>query len=298
MRHPENMSENFQNNNKGRGQRIYIATLFSNALVLLILGLIMLFGLYSRNLSIKVREDLPLLVIMNENAQDTAITKLQNIINTKAFVKRSVLVTKDSAAKSLKKDLQGEDFLRFLGYNPLSSSIEIYLKYQYVNLDSIRPIKTFLLQNSSVKEISYQDPQIESISKNIRTLTIILFIFLAINLAVAISLIYVTIRLSIFSQRFAIKTMQLFGATKNFIQGPFLKSAALVGVVAGILAPLILLGLLSLIEKEFPELASLRSQMELIIIFLILLLTGIILSFLSTYFAVRMYLRRKIDELY
>jgi len=292
------MSESPQNNTKGRGQRIYIATLFSNALVLLILGLIIFFGLYARNLSIKVREDLPLLVIMNENAKDSSIIQLQNQINKKDFAKKTVLVSKDSAAKSLRSDLKNEDFVRFLGYNPLSASIEIYLKYQYVNLDSISPIKTFLLKNPTVDEISYQGPQIESISKNIRTLTLILILFLVINLGVAISLIYVTTRLSIYSQRFQIKTMQLFGATKTFIQGPFLKSAAIVGLLAGILAPIILQGLLYLVEKDFPELTQLRTESEVILIFFILLITGIILSFLSTFFAVNRYLRRKIDELY
>lgn len=292
------MSESSQKKTLGRGQRIYIASLFSNALVLLILGLIIFFGLYARNLSIKVRQDLPLLVIMNENANDSSITQLQKEINKKPYVFKSVLVTKDSAAKSLRKDLKNEDFVRFLGYNPLSTSIEIYLKYQYVNLDSISPIKTFLLKNPAVDEISYQSPQIESISKNIKTLTLILIIFLAINLGVAISLIYVTTRLSIYSQRFAIKTMQLFGATKSFIQGPFLKSAALVGLLAGILGPIILFGLIYLVEKDFPELTQLRTKSELMIIFLILLITGIILSFLSTFFAVNRYLRRKIDELY
>lgn len=285
-------------NPKSRGQRVYLATLFSNALVLLILGLIMLFGLYARNLSIKVREDLPLLAIMDEDAKEADIIAFQKQINDKPFVKRTLYISKDSAATSLQRDLEGENFLRFLGYNPLSASIEIYFKYQYVSLDSIRPIKTYLLRNPLVKQINYQDPQIESISKNLRTLTIILFVFLLINLGVAISLIYVTVRLSIYSQRFAIKTMQLFGATKQFIQSPFLASSALNGLLAGLLAPILLSLLIYFVERGFPELTRLRTFPELGFIFLILFLTGIILSFISTYFAVRRYLRRKIDDLY
>ncbi len=283
---------------QARGQRVYMATLLSNALVLLILGLIILFGLYAKNLSIKVREDLPLLVIMNEDTKELDIEAFQKQLLSKPFVNRVLYISKDSAAKSLKKDLEGEDFLQFLGYNPLNSSVEIYLKYQYVTVDSIQAIKTLLLHSPVVKQINYQDPQIDSISKNLKTLTIILLVFLSINLAVAVSLIYVTVRLSIFSKRFAIKTMQLFGATKQFIQGPFLKSSTINGFLAGILAPILLMILIYLVERAFPELRTLRSYRELGLIFLTLLLTGIILSFLSTYFAVRRYLRRKIDDLY
>ncbi len=292
------MSENYSGKTKSRGQRVYLATLFSNAFVLIIFGLILLVGLYATNLSIKVREDLPLLVIINEDAKEPDILQLQKLMDTKAFVRKTLYISKDSAAASLKKDLEGENFLRFLGYNPLNASLEIYLKFNYVTSDSINPIKTYLLHSPIVKQVSYQDPQIDSINKNLKTLTIILLVFLSINLAVAISLIYLTVRLSIYSKRFAIKTMQLFGATKGFIQAPFLKSGLISGLLSGLLAPALLGLLIYFVERGFPELARLRTFEELGILFGILLVIGIFLSFISTYFAVRRYLRRKIDDLY
>jgi len=276
---------------------IYISTIFSIALVLLMLGMLGLILVHAKNLSNYVKENIVLNIIVDEGAKETDVLAFQKELNGMNAVKQTQYVNKEVAQHNLTKDL-GEDFVNFLGYNPLLSTIDVYLKADFANNQSIDALKKNLEKNPIVKEVIYQSSLIDMVNKNISTIGLIVLGFAIILLVIAIALINNTIRLAIFSQRFLIKSMQLVGATKNFIRKPFILVAALHGLIASFIAILILLGVLYYTQRELPEIIILRNYTEFGIVFMALVVIGIFITALSTWFAVSRYLRLKIYDLY
>lgn len=283
---------------KPRITRIYPTTVISTSMVLLMIGLVTLIGIHAKNLSNYIKENIVLTVIMNEGSGESDVLKLKNEISQHAYIDKVNYISKDEAAKTLTKSLSNEDFVRFLGYNPLSASLDVYLKPAYADKDSINSIKSQLLQNAIVKEINYQESLVESVNRNINIAQIILLGFALILLTIAISLIYLTVRLAIYSRRFLIKSMQLVGATKGFIQRPFLAIGLYNGLFAGVLAALLLWATISIAQKEIPELVMLQDKSQFILVYAGVIILGVVLSFISTFFAVNKHLRTNIDKLY
>lgn len=276
---------------------IYISTIISIALVLLMLGLLGLILVHAKNLSNYVKENIVLNIIVNEGAKEVDVLTLQKQIDSNPYVLKTQYVSKELAARNLTKDL-GEDFVEFLGYNPLLSSIDVYLKADYANNESIETLSTQLTKNALVKEVIYQKSLIDMVNQNIKTIGFIILAFAAILLVIAIGLINNTIRLAIYSQRFLIKSMQLVGATKNFIRRPFIGYGILHGFIAGLIAIILLLVTLYFAQKQVPELVILRNWFEFVLVFLGVIGIGILISALSTYFAVSKYLRLTTNDLY
>lgn len=275
----------------------YISTIISISLVLLMVGLLGLIILHAKSLSNYVKENIVLSVIVSENAREVDIIRLQKQLDTNPFVKSTQYVSKELAAKTLEKDL-GENFVEFLGYNPLLSSIDVYLKAEYANNPSIEALERELNSNKLVKEVFYQKSLVDLINDNIRTIGIIILAFGAILLLIAIALINNTIRLAMYSQRFLIKSMQLVGATKNFIRKPFIVTGVLHGLLAGLIAIIFLVGVIILAQKQVPELIILQNYTEFALLFLGVISAGILLSLFSTHLAVSKYLNLRIDDLY
>lgn len=276
---------------------IYISTIFSIALVLLMLGMLGLILVHAKNLSNYVKENIVLNIIVDEGAKETAVLQFQKELNATPAIKSTVYVNKEMAARNLTADL-GEDFVNFLGYNPLLSTIDVYLKADYANNKSIEALKASIGKNPIVKEVIYQSSLIDMVNKNINTIGLIILGFAAILLIISVALINNTIRLAIYSQRFLIKSMQLVGATRNFIRKPFILIAALHGLIAAFIAILILLGILYYAQKEIPEMIILRSYSEFGIVLIGLVGVGIFITAISTSFAVSKYLNLKIYDLY
>ncbi|MES2418518.1 MAG: permease-like cell division protein FtsX [Bacteroidota bacterium] len=276
---------------------IYISTIFSIALVLLMLGMLGLILVHAKNLSNYVKENIVLNIIVDEGAKETDILAFQKELNGNIAVKQTQYINKEVAQHNLTKDL-GEDFVNFLGYNPLLSTIDVYLKADYANNKSIDSLKKNLEKDPIVKEVIYQSSLIDTVNKNISTIGLIVLGFAIILLVIAIALINNTIRLAIFSQRFLIKSMQLVGATKNFIRKPFILVAALHGLIASFIAIIILLGILYYAQNEIPEIVILRNYTEFAMVFISLVAIGIFITAISTLFAVSRYLRLKIYDLY
>ena len=276
---------------------IYISTVISIALVLLMIGLLGLILVHAKNLSNYVKENIVLNIIVNDGAKEVDILALQKQIDANPFVLKSQYVSKELAARNLTKDL-GEDFVEFLGYNPLLSSIDVYMKADYANNDSITAFTSQLNKNPLIKEAIYQKSLIDMVNQNIRGIGLILLAFAGTLLIIAIALINNTIRLAIYSQRFLIKSMQLVGATKGFIRKPFMAYGIFHGLLAGLIAIILLLGILYLGQKQVPEMIILRNWFEFGVVFAGVLGIGILISGLSTYFAVSKFLRLKIYELY
>jgi cell division transport system permease protein len=290
--------EEFEDSNASKKTKtIYVSTVISISLVLLMVGLLGLILVHGKNLSNYVKENIVLNVIINEGTKEVDILTLQKQIESNKYIKSTQYISKEIAARNLTKDL-GEDFIRFLGYNPLLSSIDVYLKADYANNQSIEILSKTLRKNPLINEVRYQKSLVDMINQNIRTISLVIFGFGLVLLIIAIALINNTIRLAIYSQRFLIKSMQLVGATRGFIRKPFIVYGALHGFIAGLIAIILLVLTLYFAQQQIPELVILTNYLEFGIVFIGVIGVGIFISSLSTFFAVTKYLKLKIYDLY
>ena len=276
---------------------IYISTVISITLVLLMVGFLGLILVHAKKLSDHVKENMVLNIIVNDGAKEEDIFALQKQINANPAVLQTKYIGKEAAARNLTKDL-GEDFVEFLGYNPLLSSVDVYLKADYANNESMKIFTEQLLKTPLVKEVIYQRSLIQIVDQNIRESSLVILSFTIILLVISVALINNTIRLAIHSQRFLIKSMQLVGATKGFIRKPFMKYSVIHGLLAGIIAVVLLLFTLYVAQQQIPEIRTLSNWTQFIDVFALDIGIGILISVLSTYFAVSKYLRLHIHDLY
>jgi cell division transport system permease protein len=276
---------------------IYISTVFGIAMVLLMVGLLGLILVHANNLSKYVKENIVVNIFVDESAREADVQQLQHQLENNPIVKQTQYVSKELAARNLQKDL-GEDFVKFLGYNPLSQSVDVYLKADYANNRDITKFKTELLKNPIVKEVKYQQSLVDKMNENLASITLVILAFAAIFVVVSVGLINNTIRLAIYSQRFLIKSMQLVGATRSFIRRPFLLYGIWHGLLGALIAIIILMGTLYLANKTIPELVVLQNYAEFGLVFLVVIGLGIFISGFSTYLAVSKFLRSKIISLY
>ncbi|MBD1392758.1 cell division protein FtsX [Mucilaginibacter glaciei] len=276
---------------------IYISTVFGIAMVLLMIGLLGLILVHANNLSRYVKENIVLNIFMDDAAHETDVLQLQKQLDANIMVKQTQYVSKELAARNLQKDL-GEDFVKFLGYNPLSQSLDVYLKADYANNAGIDKFKADLLKNPLVKEVKYQQSLVDQMNANLTSISLIIVAFAGIFVILSVALINNTIRLAIYSQRFLIKSMQLVGATKGFIRKPFLLYGIWHGLLGGLIAIVILIGTLYLANNQIPDLVILQTRTEFAIVFSGVIILGIFISAFSTFLAVNKFLRLKIYDLY
>ena len=275
----------------------YITTVVSISLVLFMLGLFGLIILHTKKLSDYMKENIGFSIIMKENVREAGIIKLQKTLDARSYVKSTQYITKEEAAQEFMREF-GEDFSNFLDYNPLLPNIEVRFNADYANNDSLSIIKESILSNKNVKEIYYQESLVDVINKNVRKIGIIILGFTALLLFIAIALINNTIRLSVYSKRFIIRSMQLVGATHRFIRRPFIIKGVIQGIIGALIAILILMGVVYLSQREFPDLINLEDINIFLILFGLVILLGVLISWLSNFFAVRKYIKIKTDNLY
>lgn len=291
------MSKKEANITKRRLRSSYITSIISISLVLFMLGMLGLLVLNANRLSIYVKENIGFSVILKENVKEVDIILLQKSLDASEYVKSTKYITKEEAAEDLQKDL-GEDFVEFLGFNPLLASIEVKLYADYANEDSIKLIEQDFMKYELIKEVFYQKSLVSLVNENIQKISLIILVFSGLLFLVAITLINSTIRLSVYSKRFIINTMQLVGATRGFIRRPFLYKSAGNGIFAAFIAVGLLVGILYLAQQEFKEIISFKDVEIISVLFLGVLLVGIIINWISTYLAVSKYLKMKVDKLY
>ncbi|MDR6945359.1 cell division protein FtsX [Mucilaginibacter pocheonensis] len=276
---------------------IYISTVFGIAMVLVMVGLLGLILVHANNLSRYVKENIVLNIFVDDAAHETDVLQLQKQLDGNPMVKQTQYVSKELAARNLQKDL-GEDFVKFLGYNPLSQSLDVYLKADYTNNKDIEKFKADLLKNPLVKEVKYQQSLVDQMNQNVGSISLVILVFAGIFVVLSVALINNTIRLAIYSQRFLIKSMQLVGATKGFIRKPFLFYGMWHGLLGGLIAIILLIGTLYLAYRQVPDLVILQNKTEFGIVFLGVIGIGIFISAFSTFLAVNKFLRLKIYDLY
>lgn len=291
------MSIKENKSSRRRLQSSYITTTISLSLVLFMLGLVGLLILNTKKLSDFVKENINFTVVLKADAKEVDILKLQKDLDALPFIKSTEYITKEKAAKDFTKTL-GEDFVSFLGYNPLLSSIEVKLHSDYANQDSISKIEKYIKNYANINEIIYEKSLINLVNENVNKISLIILGFSGLLFLIAIALINNTVRLMLFSKRFIIRTMQLVGATKGFIRRPFLFKSILHGFLASLISIAFIITLLYIMQKELPEFNLLLDYKLIGILFGSLTITGIIINLICTYFATNKYLNIETDYLY
>ena len=274
-----------------------MSIVISMSLVLFVLGVLGFLLINANRLSNHVKQNIGFSVMIKEGVKDVDIMQLQKLIDSKAYSLESDWVTKEDAAKGLQEQL-GEDFIAFLGYNPLLESIDIKLKASYANPDSLLILQQQLTKNDLIHEVFYQKDLVKKINENIRKMSIFLLSFCILLFIISFTLINNTIRLTVYSKRFLIRTMKLVGATNKFIKGPFLSDSIYNGVYSSLVAICMLLTVFQLLQSDMPDFLNIQDLKSMGIIFASIFVAGILFTWLSTFFALRKYLRIKESEIY
>jgi len=236
-------------------------------------------------------------VILKENVKEADIYQLQKILDARDYILSTEYITKEEAALETEQML-GEDFISFLGYNPLPPSIRVRLHQPWANPDSVMMIEQDLVKYNSIEEVYYKKSLLYAVYENIRQITLIILGFSVLLTLISVTLINNTIRLSVYSKRFIINTMQLIGATRRIIRRPFLLRGAASGFTGSLIALVLLFGLIYLLQDEFEGVISFKDYDLLAILALGVIVVGVVINWISTFFAVNKYLNIKTDKLY
>lgn len=291
------MNNSFDKYQKRRLRSSYLSVIVSIALVLFLVGLLGLIVLKTNSITKHFKEKVAITVFLNDSAKDKDVETLQAELRKEAYAKTVTYISKDEAAKIYSADI-GENFLEFLGENPLKNAIDISLKSEFVTPEIMADIEKELVLRNIVSEVTYDKPLIELLSKNINRLSFWMLIFSALFTLIAVVLINGSIRLSVYSKRFTIKTMQMVGATKSFIRGPFIWQSVKLGIAGALVSIAGLVAFISYLNKNIPELELFSDVNILAIVFVGIIGLGILITWLSTFFATQRFLNLRSDELY
>lgn len=291
------MSSSFEKFQKRRLISSYFSVVISIALVLFLLGLLGLLVLNTKKIADHFKEQIALTIYLKDTAKEVEITQLNKSLALAEYTKSTTYVTKEEAAEAHSKEI-GEDFMEFLGYNPLQNSIDVYFKADYITSGEIDEIAEELTAKSFVDEVVYDKPLISLLNENVTKISFWILVISTIFTFIAVLLINSSIRLSVYSKRFTIKTMQMVGATKRFIRKPFVWQSIKLGMIGAVLALLGMGLVLFYMNKSFPELELLNDVTILAALFIGVFLMGIIITWFSTFLATQRFLNLKTDELY
>jgi len=291
------MSSSFDKFQKRRLISSYFSVVLSVFLVLFLVGILGLFVLNSKKLSDDFKEQIAMTVFFKEEAHDTILKNFATELKTAKYVKSSVFVSKEDAAK-MHTEIIGEDFMTFLGANPLQNSFDIHLKADYIDSKNIRKIENKLRGNPMISDIVYDKQLVNLVNDNIKKVSMWILIISGFLTLVAVLLINSSMRLSIHSNRFIIKTMQMVGATKAFIRKPFIWKSIKLGLIGSAMAVVSLIITLLYLDSSYPNLGILDEKLLITFVLLGVVAVGVIITWLSTYFATQRFLNLRTDDLY
>ena len=291
------MSRSYERFQKRRLISSYFSVVLSIFLVLFLLGSLGMFVINTEKISNTFKENVPLTVYFKDEAKETEIEALQAQILNQPYLKDLTFVHKDSAAIQHQETI-GENFVHFLGYNPLQHSFDIHLNGTFVQKDSIKNIELTFKENPLVDDVIYDQELVILLNDNVERVTFWVLIISGVFTIISMLLINSSLRLSVYSNRFIIKTMQMVGATKAFIRKPFVWRSIKLGIIGSVLAIIAVLLLTSYVDKQFPSLTLMQDYESLALVSIGVLLLGIIITWLLTYFANQGFLNLKSDDLY
>jgi cell division transport system permease protein len=275
----------------------YLTSVVSITLVLFLLGLAGMLVLNAKKLSDYVRENIGISVYLNDDVREVDVFSLQKTLDAMKSVKETRYITREKAAEDFKKEL-GEDFVEFLGENPLPSSIDVKLMAPYANPDSFAVLEKEFRAYPQVADVAYQKDLVYAVNLNIRKISLAILGFSILLFLIAVTLIANTIRLTVYSKRFIIRTMQLVGAHNHVIRRPFLIKGVTQGIVAAFIAMFLILAVIFMAEKQLEGLYSFYDFQILGIVFASILVIGLLIAWISTLLSVNKYLNMKTDNLY
>jgi len=291
------MSASFEKFQKRRVITSYFSVVLSIFLVLFLLGILGLFVINSKRLSDNFKEEIAMTVFFKTEATDSVIKAFNSELKTAKFAKSFEYVSKEKAAEKHMKVI-GENFMQFLGVNPLQNSFDIHLKADYVTNEGIAKIENRLRKNDMIADIVYDKQLVTLVNDNIKNISMWILIVSCVFALVSVLLINSSLRLSIYANRFIIKTMQMVGATKSFIRKPFIQRSVYLGLIGSALAIVALIGVLIYIQTTFPSLGILEDKLAIAIVLVGVLVLGVVITWISTFFATQRFLNLRTDDLY
>lgn len=253
--------------------------------------------IFAREISVRVKENYSFTIYITDNTAETEILRFQKYLDTRNSVKSTRFISSEEASSSYAEEI-GEDFIELIGKSPIPDQIELRVKSEYANLDSLKSLESDIAGRPIVADFHYNRGLIDQVNENMHKFGIILIGFSILLLVIAFALINNTIRLAVFANRFIIRSMQMVGATQRFIRRPFLKKGVIQGIISGFLSIVLLLLTFYVINREVENLITLEYIDMLLVLFAFVLLLGVIIAWISTWMAVRRYLRIKTDLLY
>ena len=275
----------------------FITSSISTMLVLLLLGMVVFFVMTASNVSVYVRENISLTVVVSDDVKESDILKLQKLINKEPFVKQSTYISKSQALKEQTEAL-GTDPSEFVGYNPFPALIEIKLKSDFVNPTNLQQIEKDLLKNKNIVEVSYPQELFESVNRNLGKVSIALLGLAGMLSLISFALINNTIRLAIYAKRFLIHTMKLVGASQSFIRRPFIIKNMWIGVFAALLANSVLMGMVYLLVDYEPDMVNIITPIIMLTVIGVVFLFGIFITSICSLISINKYLRMRVGDLY
>ncbi len=291
------MSKSFERFQKRKLISSYFSVVLSIGLVLFLLGILGLLVLNTKKLADHFKEQITISVFLKDSAKAVEVDQLQKSLALAPYTKSATHITKEEAAEQHSEEI-GENFIDFLGYNPLKNSIDVQLKADFVTTEQIAEIAEDLAAKDYVEEVSYDKPLIELLTDNVKRISFWILVASAVFTLIAVLLINSSIRLSIYSKRFIIKTMQMVGATKMFIRRPFIWTNIKLGILGALIALAALTVVLYYVDQYFPELRLFQDIPLLCFLFAGIFGLGVCISLISTYFATQRFLNLRTDDLY
>lgn len=281
--------------NKRRLISTYLSLVVSISLVLFLTGIIGILLVNSKKVADHFKEQIVMTIYIKDSAKEIELKQLQKTLRLNAATKNVIYVTKAEASRRHANEI-GEDFMEFLGYNPLLNSLDVYFKASFLSPAMVSKLSKDIALYNYVNEVVYDRPLLELLDQNIKKITFWMLLASGIFILVAVLLINSSIRLSIYSKRLIIKTMQLVGATKSFIRRPFIKTHILMSTLGAIIAMSGMAVVIFEMEKRFPELQIFKNPLEPAMVFMGVFLLGLGITIISTFFATQRYLNLKSEE--
>ncbi len=291
------MASSFDSYQKRKLVSSYISVAISIALVLFLLGCLGLLVINAKKVADHFKEQVVMTIYVNDTAKDVEVSQLKRSLAMAEYTKEAIYVSKEDAAEIMKAET-GEDFMDFVGYNPLKNSIDVYLKADFVTTEKLLEITEDLSDKSFIEEVRYDNDLVELMNDNVKKISFWVLIISGVFTLIAVLLINSSIRLAVYSKRFIIKTMQMVGATKGFIRRPFVWKSVQLGIIGAIIALVGMGVVLYYLNLTFPELELLGNTLLIVALFVGIFLLGVIITWISTFIATQRFLNLKTDQLY